>query len=95
MIQAGLLCASFAAVFIATVSWLYYAMAIALWLFVFGDDSTTFGWYALAIAIPLALLFTASFVGGMIRWSAGSTVLGWAILAAVILEVLFVIAVKS
>jgi hypothetical protein len=83
------------AVFMVTVSWLYYAIAIALWVFVFGDDSMTFGYYALAIAVPLALLLSGAFVGATVRWSVASNVLTAVIVVAALLEVLFVIAIRS
>ncbi len=91
----ALLSGAFLAVFIATVSWLYYAVAIALWMLVFGDDSTTFGYYALAIAIPLALLLSGGLVGAALKWSAGSTTLARVIVGSLILELLFVIAIRS
>ncbi len=95
MIRAVLLCASFAAVFIATASWLYLIIAFALWMLVFGDDSTTFGYYALAIAIPLALIVSGGLLGAAIRWSADTKILSAAIVVSVILELLFVIAIRS
>jgi hypothetical protein len=92
--RTALLSGAFVAVFIAAASWLYYAIAIALWVFVFGDDSTTFGYYALAIAIPLALLLSGAFVGAAERWSVAPT-LTTAIVLAAILELLFIIAIRS
>ncbi len=91
----ALLSGAFIAVFMATVSWLYYAIAIVLWVFVFGDDSTTFGYYALAIAIPLALLLSGVLVGATLKWSAGSTTLTGVIVGSLILELLFIIAIRS
>jgi hypothetical protein len=93
--RTALLSLAFVAVFIAAVSWLYMIIAMALWVFVFGDDSTTFGYYALAAAIPLALLLTAGFVGAALRWVSRPVVLTAAIVVAVILEVIFVIAISS
>lgn len=95
MMRAVLLCASFAAVFIATVSWLYLIIAFALWMLVFGDDSTTFGYYALAIAVPLALIISGGLLGAAIRWSADTRILSAAIVISVILEVLFIAAIRS
>jgi hypothetical protein len=85
---------AFVAVFIAAVSWLYFVIGFALWVFVFGDDSTTFGFYALAAAVPLALLLSGTFVGVAVRWSASPTTLTTTIVVAVILELLFVIAIR-
>ncbi len=93
--RTALLSLSFVAVFIAAVSWLYFVVAFALWVFVFGDDSTTFGYYALAIAIPLALFLSAAYVGAAERWSAGPIVLAGVILVAAILEVIFLIAISG
>jgi hypothetical protein len=93
--RTALLSVAFVAVFIAAASWLYYAIAIALWVFVFGDDSTTFGYHALAIAIPLALLLSGALVGAAVKWSAGPTTLTGVIVAALVLELLFVIAIRS
>lgn len=90
-----LLSLSTLAIFVATVSWLYLILAFALWMLIFGDDSTTFGYYALAIAVPLAAILTGGFVTLAIRWPFNQTVLGGSIAAAVILEVLFVIAIRS
>ncbi len=95
MIRTVLLCASFAAVFIATVSWLYLIIAFALWMLIFGDDSTTFGYYALAIAIPLALIVSGGLLGAAIRWSASTNILWAAIIASVVLELLFIVAIRS
>jgi hypothetical protein len=42
-----LLLVSVVSVFVVSVSWLYLISAMAFWVRVFGDDSTTFGYYAL------------------------------------------------
>lgn len=83
------------AVFIVTVSWLYLIIAFALWMLVFDDDSTAFGYYALAIAVPLALIISGGLLGAAIRWSASTNILWAAIIVSVILELLFIVAIRS
>jgi hypothetical protein len=91
----ALLSLSALAIFVAATSWLYLILAFALWMLVFGDDSTTFGYYALAIAVPLALMMVATFITAAIRWPFSQNVVIGSIAVAVILEVLFVVAVRS
>lgn len=55
------------AVFVATASGLYFVLACALWTLVFGDDSATFGYYAVAIAVPLAAILTGRLILAAIR----------------------------
>ncbi len=95
MLRTFLLLAAIVAVFIATVSWLYLIIAFALWMLVFGDDSTTFGYYALAIAVPLALIVTGGLLGAAIRRSASTNILWAAIITSVVLELLFIVAIRS
>jgi hypothetical protein len=95
LMRIALMSVSALVVFLATASWLYFIVGFALWMFVFGDDSTTFGYYALAIAVPLAAMLTGVFITAAIRWPFNQTVLGGSIAAALILEVLFVVAIRS
>jgi len=50
-----------AALFLASLSWAYLGIAFVLWIFVFGDDSSTFGFIAAAGAVPVALLLSAAY----------------------------------
>lgn len=88
-----LLC--FITLFIAVASWSYFIIGFALWKFVFGDDSTTLGYYALAAAIPVSLAITSLYMGLAIRWPFGWPMLTGTILVAAISEVLFIICIRS
>lgn len=95
MIRTTLLLLAFISVFIALASWLYLILAFVLWILVFGDDSTTFGYYALAVAVPLSLVLSLLYLRLAIRWPFSTSAMIATIIAAVILESLFVIAIRS
>lgn len=59
-------------------------LAFALWMLVFGDDSTTFGYDALAIAVPLSLVLSLFYLRFAIRWQFSTLVLIGTTVVAVI-----------
>lgn len=95
MIRVLLLAICTASVFVALASWIYLVLSFALWMLVFGDTSSTFGYYALAIAVPLSLTLSAVFLGVAIRRPLSRTSLIGAIVISAVLEVLFVISISS
>jgi hypothetical protein len=74
---------------------LYFILAFALWMLVFGDDSGTFGYYALAIAIPLALVLSSVFLHFAIRRPFDSQSLAGVIVASIVIEALLIISIPG
>jgi hypothetical protein len=90
-----LLTLCFLSILVVTFSWTYLIAAYALWVFVFGDNSATFGYYALGIAAFVSLPLSSMFLRYALRRAAGPNALGGIILGAVLLEVAFLLCITQ
>jgi hypothetical protein len=91
MIRPLLLALTFVAVFIAVATWRSFGAAFMLFMWVYGDDSSTFGYYALAIAVACSLVASSAFTTYAMRRPLGSLYLMSTILASAVVELPFVI----
>jgi thiol:disulfide interchange protein len=82
-------------VFVSSVAWFYYIIAVFLWAFVFGDDSNSFGYVALACALPMASVLSYVFLKKAIRRGARSRFLYFTILFALGLILLFFYCIQA
>jgi hypothetical protein len=91
MIRPLLLALTFIAVFIAVAGWTYFGAAFVLFMWVYGDDSSTFGYYAIGIAVACSLVASSAFTTYAMRRHLGPRFLLNTILASEVVELPFVI----
>lgn len=93
MTRSLLLIVAASLVFVALAAWIYFALTFLLWISVFGDDSTNFGYYAMVAALPTSSVLTWLYVRLANRQRFDVTALTVSIIGAVAAMSLFGICV--